>query len=156
AFVSRFLGGRAALGTRIRVGNDPQKAAPAEIVGVVANTVNAGASSAPMPEVFVPMEHGRDAWNQLFLIARTNGDPAAAVAAIRQAVAAIDPDQPIYAVQTLSQAFETYSVRTRTQEIGIRMAMGAERRVVVWMVLRQVFALVAAGLALGTGAVLAL
>ena len=188
AFVSRYLGGRAALGTRIRVGNDPQKAAPAEIVGVVANTVNAGASSAPMPEVFVPMEHGRDAWNQLFLIARTNGDPAAAVAAIRQAVAAIDPDQPIYAVQTLSQAFETdivtqrvsaalvtifaavaltlaaigiygvtaYSVRTRTQEIGIRMAMGAERRVVVWMVLRQVFALVAAGLALGTGAVLAL
>ena len=49
-----------------------------------------------------------------------------------------------------------YGVRTRTQEIGIRMAMGAERSAVVWMVLRQVFALVAAGLTLGVGAVIAL
>jgi ABC-type antimicrobial peptide transport system permease subunit len=49
----------------------------------------------------------------------------------------------------------SYAVRSRTQEIGIRMAMGAERRSVMWMVLRQVLTLVAAGLALG-GGVLAL
>jgi putative ABC transport system permease protein len=50
----------------------------------------------------------------------------------------------------------SYAVRSRTQEIGIRMAIGAERRSVVWMVLQQVLVLVAAGLTIGIGGVLAL
>jgi ABC-type antimicrobial peptide transport system permease subunit len=42
-----------------------------------------------------------------------------------------------------------YAVARRTSEIGIRMALGAERQRIIWMVLRQVFALAAAGLAIG-------
>ena len=38
-----------------------------------------------------------------------------------------------------------YAVSRRTSEIGIRMALGAERRRIVWMVLRQVFILGAVG-----------
>jgi predicted permease len=42
-----------------------------------------------------------------------------------------------------------YHVARRTHEIGLRMALGAQRGRVVWMVLRQVVVLVGTGLAIG-------
>ena len=48
-----------------------------------------------------------------------------------------------------------YGTARRTSEIGIRIALGARRPAVVWMVLRDALALVAIGLALGIPAALA-
>ncbi len=45
-----------------------------------------------------------------------------------------------------------FTVSQRTQEIGIRMALGASRGNVLWMIVRQGLGLVAAGLVLGTTA----
>jgi len=49
----------------------------------------------------------------------------------------------------------SYAVSARTQEIGVRLAVGANRRDVIWMVLRQVLGLTAIGLFLGLTGVVA-
>ena len=44
---------------------------------------------------------------------------------------------------------KAYSVARRTREIGIRMALGAEGKTVLWMILREGLVMVAAGVVLG-------
>ena len=48
----------------------------------------------------------------------------------------------------------SYTIARRTNEIGIRMALGARRPLVLWMVLRETLLLAIAGIALGVPAVL--
>ncbi len=49
----------------------------------------------------------------------------------------------------------SYSISRRTMEIGVRMALGAQRREVLWMVLSESLSVTAAGLAVGVPASLA-
>ena len=44
---------------------------------------------------------------------------------------------------------KAYSVARRTREIGIRMALGAQRETVQWMILREGFIMLASGVVIG-------
>jgi putative ABC transport system permease protein len=166
-----------------------------EIVGVVAHVKNYGLDT-PGPvqaELYRSREQVPDRFQPLLadrvsLVVRTSGDPAAMAPAVRRAVQEIDPNQPVFNVNTMEQVLSdsvasqrlsmlllsifaavamtlaavgiygvmSYAVAQRTHEFGIRMALGAEGRDVLRMVVRQGMLLALAGVGAGLLGALAL
>lgn len=102
AFVSKFYKDANPIGRRIRLGGARSTAPWATIVGVVGN-VFTGSQETPMaPTVFQPMSQARA--NFVSISAKTTGAPLALTQGVREAVAALNPDIPLYWVMTLDDA----------------------------------------------------
>jgi putative ABC transport system permease protein len=98
AFVRRFFPGEDPLGKRILPGPPPriwnnQRLTSFEIVGVVRDVKSAGLNAEAEPTYYLPAPQAPIA--DMEIIVRTEGDPVALIPALREAVWAIDPDQPI-------------------------------------------------------------
>jgi putative ABC transport system permease protein len=77
-----------------------------QIVGVVGAIRHRALDAREMPELYVPNAQPLFAGptvRPLFVAVRTNGDPLAMTPSVRQAVAAVDPDQPISDVRSMDQ-----------------------------------------------------
>jgi putative ABC transport system permease protein len=70
---------------------------------VVADAANQSLLGAVRPEVFATMEQAGQGNNQYFLMLRARGDAAALLPDVRRAVAELDPNQPLYMVQTMDE-----------------------------------------------------
>ncbi|HEX7049879.1 MAG TPA: ABC transporter permease [Longimicrobiales bacterium] len=81
----------------------PSRDTPIRVVGVVPDV--ATSLSDPQMAVFLPRsQHFQMA--ESYLIARVAGDPSTIIEPLRDAVHAIDPDVPVYAVRTMAQVVE--------------------------------------------------
>jgi len=188
-FARAHYPGESPLGKRFRFGRrspEDKDVKWMEIVGVVSHVKNYGVDQESRVEVYLPYEQSPVTGVTLIVRART--DPAALSASLRQAVKAVDPELPLYAVRTLSEIVSdntaqrrlavmlitvfaavalllaavgiygvmSYAVAQRTQEIGIRMALGAERRDILRMVLRHGSLMTVTGIGLGLAVALGL
>ena len=158
---------------------------PTEVVGVAADVNNLSLAAAPEAEVYVPFPQRPWASMNLILRTAGDphnwaAAARAAVAAVDrdQPVTGVNTMEEVLATSTAQQRFSVfllgvfsmtalllaavglygaiaYSVAERTQEMGIRIALGAATGDILRMIVGQGLTLTLAGLAIGTMAALA-
>jgi putative ABC transport system permease protein len=74
----------------------------ARIIGVVGDVKQSGLTSSIRPELFMPYTQGLWA-RTMSVVVRAASDHASLTAQVREAVQEVDPNQPIYGVQTMEQ-----------------------------------------------------
>lgn len=84
---------------------------PTEVVGVAADVSNLSLAAAPEAEVYLPF--AQRPWASMNLILRTASDPHHWAAAARAAVAAVDRDQPVTAMNTMEEVLATSTAQRR-------------------------------------------
>jgi putative ABC transport system permease protein len=176
------VGGRLRLGLLERAPNGVlvQAGTPeVTIIGVVADTRNAGVRNQPSPAVMIPFT--LIAPGQRMLSLRTAADPTLLLGPLRQLVREMDSQQPLGRPITLDEVLAqqivqprftmalfsafaaiglalaaagiysvlSFHVARRTPEIGVRMALGAPRSHVLGLMLTMGGRLVTIGLVIG-------
>ena len=99
ALARRLWPNESAIGKRIRVGG--KDGPPRTVIGVTGNIHHSGLDAKATMQWYVPERQMFFADNQEALAVRTTGDPAALAPAVRRAIAAIDPTQPIVKIATM-------------------------------------------------------
>ncbi|HTA87177.1 MAG TPA: ABC transporter permease [Silvibacterium sp.] len=177
-----FWPGQSAIGKRFRFYDDKNK--PGDwitVVGISANIVQEMNENSPKPLMFIPLR--QEGWNGMALLIRSSNDPIAAVRAAVHNLDQGLPLRDVYTlpqaiqhqewslhlfseifsgfalIALLMAAVGIYAVlaqatSSRTQEIGVRMALGANASNIVALVMRRGLWQIAAGLGLGLAAAL--
>jgi putative ABC transport system permease protein len=101
AFAKRYFANSDPLGKRVGFGCEESEGLCRTIVGVVGNIRQESITDEVVPEMYLPATQMR--MHGMTLLVRTTSDPRDLARSVRNAVLAIDKNQPVYEVKTLAQ-----------------------------------------------------
>ncbi|MGH9627052.1 MAG: ABC transporter permease [Bryobacteraceae bacterium] len=177
AFAAGYWPGQDAVGKRISQGNVLSQ--PMEVIGVARTGKYNSLAEEAIPFVYMPLL--QNYLPSVTVHVRTASNPAGFLRVLRNEIAMLDKDLPVFDVKTMNEHLAlallparmaatlltifggvalclamvglygvlAYSVARRSQEIGVRMALGANRGQVLWLIIRQGMAIVLAGIGAG-------
>jgi len=164
------------IGKRVRSGPSSPWA---EVVGVVGHIRHEKLETDERLQIYWNyLQRARD---RMSLVVKTSGDPHSLITPVLNTIRSIDPDQPAFAVRTMSEVVDqslslrwfnalvvtlfaassllhamigiygviAWNVKQQTREIGVRVALGANRNALLRMVLGKGLRMTAAGIILG-------
>lgn len=102
AFADKFFAGKDPIGQRIRQGGRTSKLPWMTIVGIVGSTYTGDPEEPRAPAYFAPLSQHHS--NFASLVVRTARSPMALTPQVRQTVAALNPDIPLYWVYSMEEA----------------------------------------------------
>ena len=108
---SRIWPGEDPIGKRIRMGGPSN--AWCTVVGVATNIHHRALDATESSQVYIPERQWQFADNIVAVVVRTAGDPAALARAVRAAVQAVDPAQPVTSLETMEQVVASSTAQRR-------------------------------------------
>lgn len=100
SFARTYFPGEDPIGRRIR----PLGGEPREIIGVVTDVQDWRTASRSMATVYWPLP--QFVMRTVFIVARTRGEPTAAVPALRRAVYSVDAAQPVFSIRAMREVLD--------------------------------------------------
>jgi putative ABC transport system permease protein len=124
SFARRYLPGQDPIGKRFKFGGPDSKQHWITIVGEVADTKQYGLGKKSKTEFYVPAAQQPN--GDMILVARTRRDASALTSAVRDAVAAVDSQQPIFNVRTMQSYLDQNlsGQRLSAMLLGLFAALG--------------------------------
>ena len=104
----KFWGGEDPIGARFTVGDTTEYMT---IVGIVKDAKQEGVGDEAYAQMYRPLSQG--VTRNMYVVARTAGDPEAITAALRRTLGEIDPQLPVYDVRTMQQRLAGSVARPR-------------------------------------------
>ncbi|HEX8712149.1 MAG TPA: ABC transporter permease [Terracidiphilus sp.] len=178
----RLWPGQDPLGKRFRLFDDKNKPTPwITVVGITADMVQEFQVNDPRPLVFLP--YRQEGWNNQALIVESTADPVESMRKVVQSLDPELPlaapsrldkliEHEVWFLSVFGKIFLAFALialimasvgiyaviahatSSRTQEIGVRIALGATMRNVILLVMKRGLWQIAVGLLLGVGAAL--
>jgi putative ABC transport system permease protein len=105
-FGTRFFGRENPLGEYIKVGPEDSKSPWSQIVGVVGDVHYEPYDREEMPTVYLSFRQSPTAL--VFLVIRTDGDPASYAAAARSQITRVDREQPVFDLVPLQKVIDNH------------------------------------------------
>lgn len=107
AMATRYWPNENPVGKRMAIGESSKDTSWRTIVGVVGNVRHAGLTEEPVPCAFIDYRQDIESWSRMAFVMKTKTEPSSLMSTVRSSLVAIDPQQPVYAIEPLAKLIES-------------------------------------------------